>query len=146
MIPTVRPADHRYRKQLLLSVLIILGIGLSGLWWCLQYLDRLEAVAMADPKLALERMEQMFRIMTVLGMLDLSGGGVFILWLGQRTLRSGCYPPPEAPVIRDTVVLYGPLAQRRGRLLFVLGNGILAGAILGGFLLLGWLRTFSLTG
>jgi hypothetical protein len=53
------------------------------------------------------------------------------LWLtGARIVRAEQFPPPGAAVTRDTVVLRGAAARRRGRTLQVLG-GILALAAAG---------------
>lgn len=43
-------------------------------------------------------------------------GLAWYLWhLGQRILRTEQYPPPGLKVVRDTLVVRGPAAGRRGR-------------------------------
>ena len=59
------------------------------------------------------------------------------LWrLGSRIVHSGVFPPPGMRVVRDTRVLFGRRAVRRGRLLKVLAW--LAGAVAMGFVFVLW--------
>ncbi len=53
-------------------------------------------------------------------------GFAWYLWsLGRRTVRAGRYPPPGLRVTRDTPVLTGQAARRRGRLAYFFA-GLLA--------------------
>lgn len=66
------------------------------------------------------------------------------LWrLSARIVHSGFFPPPGMRVIRDTRVLFGRAAVRRGRLLKVLAS--LAGATAIGFVFVLWRLTSLLT-
>jgi hypothetical protein len=66
------------------------------------------------------------------------------LWrLGSRIVHSGVFPPPGMCVVRDTRVLFGRRAVRRGRLLKVLAS--LAGATAAGFVIVLWRLTSLLT-
>lgn len=66
------------------------------------------------------------------------------LWrLGARIVHSGVFPPPGMRVVRDTPVLLGRAAVRRGRLLKVLG--LLAGAAGIGLVIVLWRLTSLLT-
>ena len=66
------------------------------------------------------------------------------LWrLGARIVHSGVFPPPGMRVVRDTPVLLGGAAVRRGRLLKVLG--LLAGAAGIGLVIVLWRLASLLT-
>ena len=57
--------------------------------------------------------------------------GIYLLLLGNRTVRAQRFPPPGLAVARDTVVLEGPKGGRRGRIIQILSIFLLcmAGAI-----------------
>lgn len=58
-------------------------------------------------------------VMTVLTLVTTGpvlGVAGYIWYLGGRVVRAGRYPPPRARVLRDTTVLTGQAAVRRGRL------------------------------
>ena len=56
---------------------------------------------------------------------------IYLLWLGNRTVRAQRFPPPEYAVYRDTHVLEGLRAVHRGRIIQLLSILLLcvAGAI-----------------
>ena len=66
------------------------------------------------------------------------------LWrLGARVVHSGVFPPPGMRVVRDTPVLLGRAAVKRGRLLKALG--LLAGAAGVGLVIVLWRLASLLT-
>lgn len=132
----ILPADPVYRRQLAWSIGGVILVALLGLAGSLYYLKTLEVLATTDPDLAVRKMTFFFRLLTVLGMIDLSAGAIFLLWQGQRTLSHQQYPPPDTPVARDTRVRVGAQAHRCGMIHFVAGNLLLVAALAGGFLLL----------
>ena len=132
----IRPPDPAYRRQALISATLIAVLGTAGLFWCLHYLHGLDLLAQEHPQLALRKMARLFHWLIIFGMIDLSCGGLFLLWLGHRTAVTGCWPPPEVPVLRETVVRVGSRARRMRLLLLVLGNLVLGATQFGGYALL----------
>lgn len=132
----IRPPDLAYRRQALISAVVVAVLGTAALLWCLHYLQGLESVAQENPQLALRKMARLFRWVVILGMIDLSCFGLFLLWLAHRTGASGCWPPPEMPVLRETVVKVGARARRVRLALMLLGNLLLAATQFGGYTLL----------
>lgn len=61
--------------------------------------------------------------------------------LGERVVRSSRFPPPDMPVVRDTVIWHGQAARRRGRLLQ--GVALLLSIAVSGLLMIVW-RVLSL--
>lgn len=57
-------------------------------------------------------------------------GSVYALRLGTRIKRIGQYPPDEARMLRDTVILHGKQARSRGNLLQMVGALLLVLALL----------------
>jgi hypothetical protein len=57
------------------------------------------------------------------------------LWqLGARIVRGARYPPPDMRVIRDTVVMHGDAARRRGRVFQAMSVFFAVAAVAGGML------------
>ena len=79
------------------------------------------------------------RIVTALLMLLTTGpalGGAVYLWrLGQRVVRARQFPPPGLRVVRDTPLLAGERAVRRGRLLQALATTLGVAGLLLAFVL-----------
>jgi hypothetical protein len=53
---------------------------------------------------------------------------VYLWRLGSRSVRSGVFPPPGMPVIRDTIVLRDTAARKCGRMLQILAAVMSAAA------------------
>ncbi len=78
-------------------------------------------------------------------LLMLIAGFTTYLWrIGARILRSSRFPAPGMAVIRDTIVLHGPSARRRGHLLQWLG--VLLSLATAGFVITLWLLVSLLSG
>jgi len=54
---------------------------------------------------------------------------VYLWRLGSRIVRSGVFPPPGLPVIRETIVLRGTAARKCGRVLQILAAVMCAAAV-----------------
>lgn len=72
---------------------------------------------------------------TILVAGPLLGLAAYLLHLGQRIVSAERYPPPGLRRIRDTRVLTGPAASRRGRLIQLLAIVLDMAALLLAFLL-----------
>ena len=69
--------------------------------------------------------------------------GIYLLLFGSRTVHAQRFPPPGYSVVRDTVVVEGPQALRRGRVIQLLSLFLLCAA--GAFSLVMWhvFRSFA---
>ena len=69
--------------------------------------------------------------------------GIYLLLLGNRTVRAERFPPPRYPVSRDTRVLEGSQGVRRGRIIQFLSLLILFAAGAHPFILWWFFRTLG---
>jgi len=70
------------------------------------------------------------------------GMAVYLWHLGRRIVRVERYPPPGLRVVRDMVVVAGPAARRRGRIVQALGAVIGSASVVLAFFL--WRLLFLL--
>lgn len=138
-MPDVQPADPRARR----SVLVIIGLGsVAGLLFIFlarQFRPELEAWVTQDPA---PRVRIIFGAMTVLTAGPVLGMAAYLWQLGQRTLRSGRYPPPGLRVTRDTPIETGRAASTIARMFKMLAVALASAAVLLGVLL--WWLLFTL--
>lgn len=110
--------DRADRKERMRWVGILLVMAIAGgaaiLWLVPALTGHLES---ADPERALKIGVITIALLTIPFVLV----GFAIVWLARRTLASERFPPPGVKVIKDTVVLRGRDARRRGYVLMVLG-------------------------
>ena len=79
---------------------------------------------------------QTLALLAALSMLPLAAAATYVFRLGHRIVRAERFPPPGTTVLRDTVVLRGRAARRRGRLLQGLAVVLIAATTVGIGLLL----------
>ena len=75
--------------------------------------------------------------------LPLFAAGIYLFLLGKHTVRSQRFPPPDTAVTRDTRVLKGLRATRRGRIIQLLSLLLLVAAAMLPFVI--W-KIFSVLG
>jgi len=94
--------------------------------WCLAFM----ALAIASyfkpwvqDRVFSTRPEDVILVNGIFGTFFLLGAcvGVYVTLTGRRIVRLGQYPLPDKWVIRDTPVVVGPVATRRGYVLMVSG-------------------------
>jgi len=108
-------ADQKERMRWVGILLLMAIAGGAAIVWLLPALTgRLES---ADPERALKILVITLALLFIPFVL----AGLIIMGLARRTLVSGRFPPPGVKVIKDTVVLRGSDARRRGYILMVLG-------------------------
>lgn len=108
-------ADRKERTRLFIILLVMALAGAAAIVWLVPaLLGHLESV---EPEKALRVVVMALSILFI----PVAVFGLTIVLLGRRTLSSERFPPPGVKVIRDTVVLEGREARRRGYILTVLG-------------------------
>lgn len=137
-IMTIQKADPATRKRALYSIGAITIVGAAAIHWGLpalkQYLFSL------PPKVALEFVCWIIFIT----FLSASPMGFYLCLLGRKTLNTNQFPPKGTKVIRDTAVLTGPSADRRGKMLIIGGILLIFLSVVGaGYFPLEIYRSFS---
>jgi hypothetical protein len=113
--PEILRADPRLRHGTLLVVLILLGLGVVGLFGLDRYLQGVAADAQLEPEAVFRKIFNLLRLSFVAGGVGLILSGAYLGRFAMRILASGQFPPPGARVIRDTPILRGAPAKRQGR-------------------------------
>lgn len=125
MEPEIVKADKTYRRKLLLcyAALVVVGVAAIGLGlpWFSRYLQSVH------PAVALTISERA----AIAFILIFVAPAAYLVHVGRMVLRHGCMPYPGMRVIRDTTVVRGAAAARRGRALVILGTAAIAMALLG---------------
>lgn len=134
MEPTeIERADERIRTLAIVAFLVTLVVGTSAILALPYWLDTLRLRPIPEAK----------RSLAAALAWSIGAACIVILaaaahaWrLGARVRGASRFPPPGMRVIRDTVVLHGPVAGRRGTLLQALavalvlcGAGLLVAAL-----------------
>ena len=121
----IQRADPNARKRARKILVVGTAVGLLMLLGLEELRSRVMALARVDPVAAVEQ----FRLLLLAASVLLVGGLLAIaayLWqYASRTLAAIRYPPPGVPVVRDTVVLTGDAAERRGRALRIIAVVVL---------------------
>ena len=110
----IQKADPRAR---LTAVVLILVIGVAGtvlISVTNTYLAGLAALAESQPDAALARGALVFKVVGIAGGLGLMLLAAYVAHLAARVRRSERFPPPGVRVVRDTRILEGYRAKRRG--------------------------------
>ncbi len=111
----VQRADPRARRRALLTVACATVAGLTLIALAERYRPVLEDWVTRDPDQFRARLG--FATLAVALSGPLLGGAAYYWRLGRRIVRAETFPPPGLAVVRDTVVMHGRAARRRGRLI-----------------------------
>ena len=107
----VQKADPRARRRALAMLLVVGGLGAWGLvvgdGW-------LAAQRAADPDDARRALLVVVRWAAVGNAVVMGGFAAYAWRFGRRVRRDGRFPPVGHPVVRDTPILTGAPAHRRG--------------------------------
>ena len=123
-------ADSRYRRTILMLAVVLVLVGGGIIFWFQGMIDEIVALAETDPKTAVRRTHQMFKVLMGFLGFSLAAFAVYLVQLGARVMRSEQLPPPGTRVVRDIRIRTGSQAVRRGRLLLALAVVLgLAGAV-----------------
>ena len=110
----IERGDARLRKAAILALLLTLAMGAGAIVGLQHWLDslRVRPVLEARQALATALLWSTGAICVVI-----LAVAAYAWQLGARVRDASRFPPPGMRVIRDTVVLHGPAAGRRGKLL-----------------------------
>jgi hypothetical protein len=115
--PEIQRADAGARRRAVLIVVFaaVAGAILIALFRASR--PALERWIMRDPSQVGARLRLSFAIVVVLSSASLLGFAAYFWRLGARVVDAERFPPPGVAVFRDTPVVRGPAARRRGRLI-----------------------------
>jgi len=112
-------ADPRLRRAAIAIVIAIAAAGGIALWALQRRLDGIH-----DPSPAsMAQLLTAFVCLIGASVLMLAALGAYLWRCGKRVRAASLFPPPGAKVFRDTAVLRGAAAVRRGLVLQALGLG-----------------------
>lgn len=118
----IRRADPRTRQLAIAIVLLGALLGAVLIAGFEHYRPELETWLRRDPSAS----STALAAVAALACLPLFAAAGYLLLYGSRIVSAEMYPPPGGKLFRDTRVLTGPAAMRRGRLLQAIGAVILA--------------------
>ncbi len=117
-------ADKGLRQRLLIFILLIFMAGGAFMWWFSGWSKSVE------PERALHVIVWSL-IVLFLGVIPI---GLYIIRLGSKIAEEERIPPLGMKVIKDTEVVIGKTARRRGRILQACGLLIIVVALIGAWL------------
>lgn len=123
--PEIQRADPVAQRRELVLVAVALAAGLGLLATLATARPELERWLTANAELLAARPGLVAAAALVL-VLPLCAFALYLWRLGGRVSASGRFPPPDTPVLRDTRVLEGAPARRRGRVIRALAALLLA--------------------
>ncbi len=116
--PSAQPVIQANKRLRAVAIAIwIVGalVGAAAIQWLLPYGE--QYAAKQEPQAVLRTL-QLLVAFIFLSILPLS---VYLFWFGYRATKWRQIPPPGTWVIRNTRVVEGDRAQRRGRIVMALG-------------------------
>jgi hypothetical protein len=127
----IRRADPTARRHA--TWLLILGALVGSLFIAgfERYRTPLREWLLSDPRAATHRVKLALVLSAALLTAPIVAFAVYFWRFGDTILRARQFPPPRHRVVRDTPVLDGPAAVRRGRAFKILALGlVVASAVL----------------
>ncbi len=111
----IQKADSRARRRaalvlaagMVVGALLILGLG--------HYRDALQEWLVSASEPRADRIKLALGVLAILMAVPLYGVAVYLWRVGGAVTGAQRFPPPGCAVVRDTPVLVGPGALRRGR-------------------------------
>jgi hypothetical protein len=125
----LQEADPRAARRAvaLVAASALLGAAVVLLWG--QRRPAVERWILEDPARTTERVRFALGLLGLTGGLPMAAFAAYFWRLGSAVRRAGRFPPPGADVVRDTWVLTGDEARRRGRLIRAFALLLLAVAV-----------------
>ncbi len=112
--------DSNFRKKILLITLLLVVAGIVFIFYFQNYLTGLKLLAEEYPELALQRIIYSMKIIIFMLMIIFAGAGIYFLRLGILTIKTSQFPPPGIKVIKDTRLIEGKNAVRKGVIIIIL--------------------------
>ena len=110
-------ADPRTRRKTIIFIFCAALIGVLFILAFEHYRPAIEDWLTRDPEQAVQRFQLVLICLGLLISIPLLLFAAYFLRFGARIVEAERFPPPGAGVIRDTPVVAGPAARRRGRLI-----------------------------
>ena len=112
--------DKNFRKKILLITLFLIVAGIVFIFYFQNYLAGIKLLAEEYPELALQRIIYSMKIIIFMLMIIFAGAGIYFLRLGILTMKTSQFPPPRVKVIKDTRLIEGKNAVRKGVIIIIL--------------------------
>ncbi|MBL7149332.1 MAG: hypothetical protein ISS80_04590 [Candidatus Cloacimonetes bacterium] len=122
--------DKDFRKKVLLITLLLVMAGIIFIFYFQNYLTGLRSLAEEYPELALQRIINSMIIIIFSLMIIFAGAGIYFLRLGILTIKTSQFPPPGIKVIKDTRLIEGKNAVRKGIIIIILSMLFIISGIL----------------
>jgi hypothetical protein len=120
----VRPADPGARRRALVIVLVTVALGVIAVVVTQGRRHLLADWLVADPSSVEVRVRVLLFVTLAVAILPSLAFAAYLSWLGGAVVRAEEFPPAGWRVVRDTPVLRGAAAVRRGRLVRGFGLGL----------------------
>ncbi|MDH5348480.1 MAG: hypothetical protein OEW13_11305 [Nitrospira sp.] len=130
----IQRADDRTRK---VAIIVLVVVLISGVVLWVVFEEWMMAVRSLPVEAARASLSRVFSLCMAIMVVCVCVAGWHCWRIGERVQRSLRFPPPDATVVRDAVVLSGQAAVSRGRLLQILGVILILCAI--GLAVMSWL-------
>ncbi len=125
----IQQADPAARKNAILWFLVVMGIGAPLIYMMEIYRADLIAGSGSDPQRAIDRLRLTINVFAAVFSVPLCLGGVYLWRVGTRMITAQRFPPPGMAVVRDTAVVTGAAACRRGYVIKAIAVALSALAI-----------------
>jgi hypothetical protein len=135
---TLLKADPQSRRKLVNIYVVIFIVGFIIIQWGLP-----EFKAFANQKKPREAVHVLLVTVSIC-FLSVLPMAIYVYRYGQRILKAGQCPPPGEKVIRDTNIIEGDAARRRGQMLIMLSLLLALASLFGGlFIPYGLYKSFD---
>lgn len=114
-VPEMQRADPRARRAALIVVAAMLPVGLPLVWLTRSSLPFVGDWLTEDPARTLPRLRILALALSVALAVPTVALTAFLWRVGASIVQAERFPPPGVAMTRDTVVMRGAAARRRGR-------------------------------
>ena len=126
--PNIQPADPQARRRAVIVVLTTAVLGALLIYLFNRALPQLSHWLAANLEAILARPAMVIAV-ALLFMTPIFAASGYLFVLANRIINSERLPPPGQAVVRDTPVLEGAPAVRRGRALQIIAGMLSVGAL-----------------
>lgn len=121
VVSEVQKADPRARRTSGILVAVAALVGVLVIWLARSYMSRVGEWVVEDPASTIERVRVVALVLSATLAVPTLALAVHLWRTGTGIVASERFPPPGITVTRDTAVIRGDAARRRGRTLQILG-------------------------